>query len=92
WRRRLERRDARYLLPIAWWALIVVFFSIPDGKRDVYILPALPMACLALAPLLPGVLRKRAMRGLLAAFVALLAVAMATLGGAVLAGHAELQA
>ena len=32
------------------------------------------------------------MRGLLAAFVALLAVAMATLGGAVLAGHAELQA
>ena len=92
WRRRLKRRDARYLLPIAWWALIVVFFSIPDGKRDVYILPALPMACLALAPLLPGVLRRRAMRGLLAAFVALLAVAMATLGGAVLAGHAELQA
>jgi 4-amino-4-deoxy-L-arabinose transferase-like glycosyltransferase len=26
----------------------------PHGKRDVYILPALPMFCLALAPLLPG--------------------------------------
>ena len=35
-----------------WWC---VFFSIPSGKRDMYILPALPMACLALAPLLPGI-------------------------------------
>lgn len=58
WRRRLKRRDPRYLLPLAWWALIILFFSIPSGKRDVYILPALPMACLALAPLLPGIVRK----------------------------------
>jgi 4-amino-4-deoxy-L-arabinose transferase-like glycosyltransferase len=58
WRRRLQRRDPRYLLPLAWWALIVLFFSIPSGKRDVYILPALPMACLALAPLLPGIVRR----------------------------------
>ena len=58
WRRRLQRRDARYLLPLAWWALIVVFFSIPSGKRDVYIMPALPMMCLALAPLLPGIVRR----------------------------------
>jgi 4-amino-4-deoxy-L-arabinose transferase-like glycosyltransferase len=58
WKRRLQRRDTRYLLPLAWWLLIVVFFSIPGGKRDVYIMPALPMACLALAPLLPGLVRK----------------------------------
>ena len=36
WWRRLKRRDARYLLPLAWWALVLVFFSIPDGQRDVY--------------------------------------------------------
>ena len=58
WRRRLRRRDARYLLPLAWWALVLVFFSIPSGKRDVYIMPALPMMCLALAPLLPGIVRR----------------------------------
>jgi len=58
WWRRLRRRDPRYLLPLAWWVLVVLFFSIPGGKRDVYILPALPMACLALAPLMPGILRK----------------------------------
>jgi 4-amino-4-deoxy-L-arabinose transferase-like glycosyltransferase len=58
WRRRLRRRDPRYLLPLAWWALVILFFSIPSGKRDVYIMPALPMMCLALAPLLPGIVRR----------------------------------
>ena len=37
WRTRLRRRDARYLLPLAWWLLIVVFFSIP--------IPAEPGGC-----------------------------------------------
>ena len=58
WRRRLRRRDPRFLLPLAWWLFVLVFFSIPSGKRDVYVMPALPMACLALAPLLPGIVRK----------------------------------
>lgn len=79
WRRRLRRRDARYLLPLAWWALIILFFSIPHGKRDVYIMPALPMMCLALGPLLPGILRRVAARrvatGFAAALGALLLVA-----------------
>lgn len=79
WRRRLRRRDARYLLPLAWWALIILFFSIPHGKRDVYIMPALPMMCLALGPLLPGILRrvaaKRVATGFAAALGALLLMA-----------------
>ena len=58
WKRRLKRCDARYLLPLMWWALVVLFFSFPSGKRDVYIMPALPMVSLALAPLLPGIVRK----------------------------------
>ena len=72
WRRRLRRRDVRYLLPLAWWVLVLVFFTIPGGKRDMYILPALPMACLALAPLLPGIVRKPWARRLALGFTALL--------------------
>lgn len=64
WWRRLRRRDARILLPLAWVGLVVLFFSIPSGKRDLYILPALPMFCLALAPLLPGLVRKPALQRL----------------------------
>ncbi|MGO1073434.1 ArnT family glycosyltransferase [Lysobacter sp. CA199] len=80
WGRRLGRADPRYLLPLAWWALVIVFFSIPHGKRDVYILPALPMACLMFAPLLPGILRRAWPRRLALGFAALLTLAMLGVG------------
>lgn len=88
WRRRLvQRLDARYLLPVAWWLIVLVFFSIPHGKRDVYIMPALPMLCLALAPLLPGLVRKRGPRLTLNVFSLLLVVATLGLGIAMLVGE-----
>ncbi|MEO6155075.1 MAG: glycosyltransferase family 39 protein [Thermomonas sp.] len=87
WRRRLWRVDSRYLLPLAWVLLVFVFFSIPSGKRDMYILPALPMLCLALAPLLPGILQKNNAQRLLTAFVALLSLSALGVGLAMLFGE-----
>ncbi len=87
WRRRLQRRDARFLLPLAWWALVLVFFSIPNGKRDVYILPALPMFCLALAPLLPGLLRKAWPRRLALGWAVALTLVLLGVGLAMLLGQ-----
>lgn len=75
WRRRLRRRDPRYLLPLAWWGLVLLFFSLSSGKRDVYILPALPMICLALAPLLPGIVRRAWAKRLAFGFALLLSSA-----------------
>ncbi len=86
WRRRLQRRDARYLLLLGWWLLIVLFFSIPHGKRDVYILPTLPMFCLALAPLIPGLLRRRDVQRLLGGFTLLLALGTLVAGASALLG------
>ncbi|MGE6334038.1 ArnT family glycosyltransferase [Stenotrophomonas sp. NPDC077659] len=86
WRRRLRRRDPRYLLPLVWWLLIVLFFSFPHGKRDVYILPALPMFCLALAPLVPGLLRRRDVQRVLGGFTLLLALGMLVAGASSLLG------
>ncbi|HWT15226.1 MAG TPA: glycosyltransferase family 39 protein [Patescibacteria group bacterium] len=83
WRRRLARRDPRYLLPLVWVGLVLVFFSIPAGKRDVYILPALPMLCLALAPLLPGLIRRRGVRVLAFVFAATIALTMLSTGLAI---------
>jgi len=91
WWRRLRRRDSRYLLLLGWWALIVLFFSIPDGKRDVYILPSLPMFCLALAPLLPGLLRRPSFQWTLAGFTALLAALTLGAGIAMLAGQPDFE-
>lgn len=87
WKRRLRRFDARYLLPLAWVALVFAFFSIPSGKRDMYILPALPMLCLALAPLLPGILRRANAQRLALAFVALFSLALLGAGLAMLFGE-----
>ncbi|QRP64122.1 glycosyltransferase family 39 protein [Rhodanobacter sp. FDAARGOS 1247] len=85
WWRRLKRRDARLLLPLGWIVLIVLFFSFSPGKRDVYILPALPMMALALAPLLPGLLRRRGVR--IAVFALNLMLAAVLAAAAALAIH-----
>jgi 4-amino-4-deoxy-L-arabinose transferase-like glycosyltransferase len=84
WWRRILRNDPRILLPLAWWLMVVLFFSIPLGKRAVYILPALPMACLAMAPLLPGLMRKLGPQRLASGFVLVLAGSALALAVAVM--------
>jgi 4-amino-4-deoxy-L-arabinose transferase-like glycosyltransferase len=59
WRAALRARDARVLLPLGFAVLYVGFFTLSRGKRDVYILSALPMLALAAGPLLPELLRLR---------------------------------
>ena len=92
WRRRLQRRDARYLLPLAWWALIILFFSIPHGKRDVYIMPALPMLCLALGPVLPGIVRKAWAKRVALGFVLVLGALLGGAGAAMYFGDPRFEA
>ena len=73
WRDALRARDPRVLLTLAWVALVMLFFSLSAGKREVYILPALPMLCLALGPWLPGIVARPWPRRLGFALAALLA-------------------
>ena len=58
WWRRVRRGDPRIILPLSGVLLILVFFSLSPGKRGVYVLPTIPLLVLALAPLLPGLVRK----------------------------------
>jgi len=75
WWRRLRRADARYWLLLGWALLVLLFFSASPGKRELYILPILPAACLAAAPLLQGLLRQRWVRIVLLGYVVFLAAA-----------------
>jgi len=79
WARAWRERDARAWLPLAWALLVLLFFSISPGKRDMYILPALPAAALAAAPFLPALLARadfrRALHWLAIALSLLLLVA-----------------
>ena len=62
WRFALQTGEARIMLPLVWALLVLIFFSIATGKRDMYILPALPMVALALAPFIADMRRARWMR------------------------------
>ncbi len=87
WRERLRARDARFLLPLAWIVIVVVFFSIPRGKRDVYVMPALPWLALVAAPFVEDLLRRLGYRRLLAGFVAVLALLFVGVGIAAWTGY-----
>ena len=52
WRDAWRAYDLRIALLLAWPLLLLIFFSLSSGKRGVYILPALPAVCLAMAPAL----------------------------------------
>jgi 4-amino-4-deoxy-L-arabinose transferase-like glycosyltransferase len=85
WRR--GRVDPRVVLPFGMFVLTLLFFSASAGKRDMYILPALPMLAVALAPLLPGLLRRVWVQRALWTVATLLAAALAAM--AVLAWTGE---
>ncbi len=74
WTERLMARDARFLLPLAWVGLILLFFSIPSGKRDVYIMPALPWIAVLSAPYMDALLEKNWLRRSLFGFTLLMAI------------------
>ncbi len=74
-------RDARLLLLLGWCLLVVLFFSLAGGKREVYLMPILPLLALALAPTLEQSLGARWLRG--AAWLAGLVAGAALLGGGI---------
>lgn len=83
WRQAWRERDAPVWLPLAWFALVLLFFSLSAGKRDMYILPALPALALAAAPFLDAIARRRGFRIAVLAFTALLSLVL--LAGGLLA-------
>ncbi|GAA3924169.1 phospholipid carrier-dependent glycosyltransferase [Luteimonas lutimaris] len=87
WREAWRARDGRVWLPLATFALVLLFFSLSSGKRDMYILPALPMLALAAAPYLDGLLERRGVRRVLFALVLLLGAGLLALGVAALVGE-----
>lgn len=89
WLRALKTRDQATWLMLGWAALVLVFFSLSPGKREVYIFPALPALCVAAAPFLPGLLRRRSVQTVLAAYLALLGGVLLALGTSGLAGWSD---
>jgi 4-amino-4-deoxy-L-arabinose transferase-like glycosyltransferase len=84
WRDAWRARDARVWLPLAWALLVLAFFSASPGKRDMYILPALPAVVLAAAPFLAALVERRNFQRALLALAVLLAASLLGIGVAAL--------
>ncbi len=87
WYKSLQIKDAKVLLPLAWAVLVVIFFSLSSGKRDMYILPALPAFALAAAPFMQALSERTSFRYVLFALIALISVVMLALGLQALLGE-----
>ena len=87
WREAWRARDARWATLLGGVALIVLFFSLSAGKREVYILPALPLFCLALGPWLADVVARPGARRLAFALASALTLLAAVAGAMVVFGH-----
>ena len=87
WRERLAARDARLLIPLTWIVLVIAFFSFPKGKRDVYIMPALPLLALCAAPFLQDVLQRTWFRRAAVALITLIGVGFFGTGVYALMSH-----
>ncbi|MEZ5706426.1 MAG: glycosyltransferase family 39 protein [Burkholderiaceae bacterium] len=82
----LWRADARLRVLLVWVGLVVLFFSLSKGKREVYIFPALPMLALVVAVLWDSARASRGARVLsvvLPWVLGLAAVAIAALGAVI---------
>ncbi|WP_240669047.1 glycosyltransferase family 39 protein [Dyella sp. M7H15-1] len=87
WWQALRAKDARILLPLGWIVLVLLFFSASAGKRDVYILPMLPMLALITAPYLEAMLSMRWLRVLCTLFLIVTGGALLVLGVYALVSH-----
>ena len=86
WMRAWRARDARTAVLLSWIALVIAFFSASAGKRGIYVFPALPALALAAAPLLPGILRRPAVRRAALTVTAVILLIAAIIAAAALAG------
>ncbi|MGY4517405.1 ArnT family glycosyltransferase [Lysobacter sp. HA18] len=87
WRTALRERDGRLALLLSWVGLVVLFFSLSAGKREVYILPALPIFCLALGAWLPAAIQRAGAKRFAFALAALITVVMLVGGALVVFAH-----
>lgn len=91
WRKARHVRRVKVLAPLLFALLVVLFFSLSPAKRDMYILPALPMLVLAFAPVLAVVERRVGYQRLLLGFVGLLAIGSLLIGLAAYFGEPKLE-
>lgn len=80
-------RDGRLAVLAGWCALVLLFFSLAGGKREVYVMPMLPMLALALAPTLLRIRDAAWLNRAALALTAVLGIALTAVAAYALSGR-----
>ncbi len=84
----LRKRDPLLLRKLVGWALfVVIFFSIPSSKRNIYIMGALPAMALAIALAWDEIEQRRSLRIIAVTLFSLATIALAALSSVIVAGR-----
>lgn len=78
WRRDLKSRNAPVLMLLGWVLLVLVFFSLSDGKRSLYTFPAAPALALVAGMHASHLCRRAGVQRMLVAVPALIAASIVT--------------
>jgi len=89
WCRDIRQGEPKQILLLSWAALVLVFFTISPGKREVYIFPILPILCVAASPYLRAIMAQRPALWTLAAYTGLMAAVAFALGASGLFGISD---
>jgi 4-amino-4-deoxy-L-arabinose transferase-like glycosyltransferase len=81
WLRAWREQEVKVIAPLLWCVLVVLFFSASEGKRGVYVLPAVPAFVLAAAPYMTELLSVRGVRRVLLGLGVLVATICAVAAG-----------
>lgn len=76
WWRDLKSKNAAVLLLLSWILLVLVFFSISDGKRSLYIFPAAPALALAAGFHARSLLKRTSVQRVVVTFLAIISLAL----------------
>ena len=90
WAKAFRALDPRIVLPLSWVVLVLIFFSASPGKRGVYMLPMLPMFCLAAAPYVNDLIDRRWVSWVMRSVLALIAALFIGVAVAAYAGNTRL--
>lgn len=92
WSKDFRNRQPAVMLLGAWVLLVLVFFSLSEGKRSLYIFPAAPAIAMIAGCHAKDILNRRGPRAALLAAALLIAAGLAAMGARILMNPAALHA
>jgi 4-amino-4-deoxy-L-arabinose transferase-like glycosyltransferase len=80
WSAAIKAADKRIIIPLFWVLSVLIFFTASSGKRQVYLLPVLPILAMSIAPYLSEIVNQRRFKSVLSVLLVLSSAILVIVG------------